>query len=76
MIVRMDEDLKSMTPAELRREVMRLRTAFRKEVADTGNRRCWITLLKALPEGESIDPLTMPPEEFLGHCRRYLRRNQ
>jgi hypothetical protein len=73
--MRVDKDLKGMTPAQLRREVMRLRTAFRKEAAHTGNHRCWINLLTVLPEGESIKPLTLAEDKFLGNCKKYWRRN-
>ncbi len=73
---RLDEDLKTMTVAQLRREVMRLRTAFRKELGDTGNRRCWINLLAALPEGETIQPLSLPRAKFLANCQVYHKRNQ
>jgi hypothetical protein len=74
--MKIDADLKKMTPAELREEVMRLRTAFRKELAGTGNRRCWITLLEALPEGGKIKPLSLSKEEFLANCAFYHKRNQ
>jgi len=76
MSIRLDEDVKTMTPTQLRREIMRLRAAFRKELGDTGNRRCWITLLKALPEGKMIRPLSLPRHEFLANCEHYHRRNQ
>lgn len=75
MTLKIDVDVKKMTEAELRREVMRLRTAFRKELADTGNRRCWINLLEALPEGQSIKPLSLPRETFLKNCAGYYDRN-
>ena len=71
-----DRDLKSMTSTQLRQEVMRLRTAFRKELYNTGNRRCWINLLEALPEGKQIRPLELPEKEFLANCARYHKRNQ
>ncbi len=74
--MKIDSDLKKMTPRELRREIMRLRTAFRKELADTGNRRCWITLLVALPEGKNIEPLALPKQTFLRNCEHYFDRNQ
>lgn len=71
-----DEDLKSLSEAELRKEVMRLRTAFRVEANHTGNHRCWVNLLKPLPEGKDIEPLTLPREEFIRNCCRYYDRNQ
>lgn len=73
--LRLDPDLKSMTVAELQQEVMRLRSAFRKELNDNGNRRCWVTLLQALPEGREVKPIDIPEDEFLRNCARYRRRN-
>jgi hypothetical protein len=74
--MKMDKDVTEMSPRELQREVMKLRTAFRRELAHTGNRRCWVTLLKALPEGAAIESLSLPREEFLGNCAAYFDRNQ
>ena len=71
-----DPDLKDMSSVELRREVMKLRRAFRKELSDTGNRRCWITLLQALPEGKILEALSLPKKEFLANCESYYNRNQ
>jgi len=65
-----------MTEGELRKEVLRLRSAFRKELEHTGNHRCWINLLQVLPEGKSLELLSLPREEFLGNCKRYFKRNQ
>ena len=73
---KIDSDLKSMTPAQLRQEVMRLRHAFRTELNNTGNRRCWVNLLMALPEGQSIRALSLPRGEFLGNCAKYYDRNK
>ena len=73
--MKIDTDVKQMTNVQLRQEVMRLRGAFRKELTGTGNRRCWITLLQALPEGLTIKPLDLPRETFLANCRRYHNRN-
>lgn len=55
---------------------MRLRTAFRKEADHTGNHRCWVNLLEALPEGKIIKPLTLPRDEFIRNCCRYYDRNE
>jgi hypothetical protein len=74
--MKIDDDLKEMTPAQLRQEVMRLRTAFRNELNHTGNHRCWINLLQPLPEGKLTKPLSLPRKEFLGNCARYHDRNQ
>ena len=65
-----------MTVVELKKEVMHLRDAFRKELEHTGNHRCWINLLQALPEGKKIAPLTLERNVFLGNCKRYFDRNQ
>lgn len=74
--MKIDPDLKTMSPSELRQEIMCLRRAFRKELNSRGNRRCWINLLEALPEGKEIEPLDLPEEIFMGNCRRYFKRNQ
>jgi hypothetical protein len=74
--MKIDEDLQKMSDAELRAEIMKLRTAFRVELGHTGNHRCWINLLEVLPEGKSIKPLTLPREEFIKNCCRYYDRNQ
>lgn len=71
-----DKDVKEMTLPELRQEVMRFRIAFRKELGSTGNRRCWVNLLKELPEGQSIKPLSLSREVFLANCAWYYERNQ
>ena len=73
---KMDSDLRQMNEVELRNEVMRLRRAFRVELEHTGNHRCWINLLRALPEGKSLSPLALPRDVFLGNCKRYFDRNQ
>jgi len=73
---RLDPDVKAMTPPQLRQEVMRLRSAFDRELFCTGNRRCWITLLAESRGGKSIQPLTLSREEFLRNCGRYFDRNQ
>ncbi len=71
-----DVDLQDLDIDALRQEVMRLRTAFRQEANHTGNHRCWVNLLKPLPEGKSIEPLTLPREEFIRNCCRYYDRNE
>lgn len=74
--MKIDTDVKAMTLAQARQEIMKLRRALRKELAGTGNSRCWITLLQALPEGKDLDPLTLGREQFLKNCERYFERNQ
>ncbi len=73
---RIDEDIKAMTLGQLRQEIMNLRTAFRTELNNTGNRRCWVNLLRTLPEGKSIRALSLPRDKFLGNCAIYFDRNQ
>jgi hypothetical protein len=72
---KIDPDVKLMSERALRREVMRLRAAFRAELAHTGNRRCWVTLMAALPEYGRLRPLGLSRGTFLGNCARYFDRN-
>lgn len=74
--MKIDSDVKRMTPAQLRREVMKLRRACRKELADTCNSRCWINILASLPEGKKLKPLELSKREFLKNCGKYFDRNQ
>lgn len=76
MTRRIDADVKAMTPGQLRQEVMRLRGAFRTELDNTGNRRCWVNLLRALPEGKNINPIALSRDRFLHNCAVYYDRNQ
>lgn len=76
MARKIDKDVRVMSPAQLRQEIMRLRSAFRTELNNTGNRRCWINLLRHLPEGKKIEPLMLPRETFLRNCVRYHNRNK
>lgn len=73
--MKIDEDVKQMTTAQLRQEVMKFRKAFEKELNCTGNRRCWINLLSALRK-RSIQPLSLSRGIFLKNCERYYDRNQ
>jgi hypothetical protein len=72
----LDSDIIKMSPAELRQELRKMRKAFRKELEDTGNCRCWINLVDALPEGKHLKPLSLKREEFLKNCAHYFDRNQ
>ncbi len=74
--MKIDEDLKRMDIASLKREAMKLRRAIRLELRHTGNRRCWMNLANVLPEGGEIYPLDLPEEEFLKNCARYYKRNK
>ncbi len=73
---KLDPDVKEMSLKALRKEVMRLRTAFDKELESTGNQRCWINLLANQRNGRKIRPLELPKEVFLANCARYYERNQ
>lgn len=69
-----DPDVKKMTAAQLRQEVMRLRRAIRKELNHTGNHRCWLNILEAV-DGRRIQPIDIPRDQFLANCQRYYDRN-
>jgi hypothetical protein len=73
---KIDADVKAMTERQLRLEVMRMRTGVRRELSHTGNHRCWVNLLKTLPEGKTLKALSLPRCEFLGNCAAYFDRNQ
>jgi len=60
MARKIDPDVRVMTTSQLRQEVMRLRTAFDKELNHTGNHRCWINLLAAQRGGEAYAALSSP----------------
>jgi hypothetical protein len=74
MGVKIDNDLRDMAPGQLRQEVMKLRSAIRTEVNNTGNRRCWVNFKRVLPEHKGLDPLALPECEFIGNCKQYFRR--
>lgn len=74
-----DLDVKEMTLAQLRREVMKLRLAIRKHRDAEENARCWhndLTLYGSLPEEVPPGRMVGPEEELLKNCRRYIRRQQ
>ncbi len=76
---KMDADLKAMTPARLRREIMRLRRVLRKHRDADENARCWhndLALYAVLPEGKPPGKMTLPEAVLLKNCRRYIRRQQ
>lgn len=79
MAVRQDSDVKEMTLAELRREVMKLRHGIRKHRDTDENARCWhndLALYGLLPEEEPPGKMMEPEEKLLVNCRRYIRRQQ
>jgi hypothetical protein len=76
---RHDEDVKQMTPAQLRREVMKLRRAIRKHRDADENARCWhndLVLYAALGEEVPAGTMSGPEDVLLQNCRRYIRQQQ
>ena len=71
----MDDDLESMSRAELIAEVKKLRAGIREHRDGTGQELCWHhpALWSLLPE--KSDPVPVVPEwpEFLEGCLRYRR---
>jgi hypothetical protein len=71
----MDDDLESMSRAELVAEVKKLRAGVREHRDGTGQELCWHhpALWGLLPE--KTDPVPVVPEwpEFLEGCLRYRR---
>ena len=74
-----DRDLKKLTPAALRNEVMRLRKALRKHRDADENARCWhndLALYGLLPEGKKPGKLRGPEKVLLRNCLKYIRRQK
>lgn len=69
----LDDDLNGMTPEQLRQEVVRLRTAVRKDRDAVGHELCWYRpeLWDLLPEFENHDMKVPPWDEFLKKCVEY-----
>jgi len=69
----MDDDLKTMTDAELRTEVIRLRTAIRAQRDQKGHDLCWYVpeLWQVLPEKIQPKPEVPPWGEFMQHCATF-----
>lgn len=71
----MDEDLTTMTPDELRAEVVKLRTGIRKHRDASGHDLCWFhpELWSLLPErdGAYVKPEVPPKDEFHRRCVLY-----
>lgn len=79
MARRQDADIKAMTSAELRCEVMRLRHKIRWHRDLNENRRCWhcdLELYSVLPEERPPGRMVGPEEKLLRNCKRYIRRQQ
>ena len=74
-----DEDLISMNEAQLKEEVIKLRSAIREHRDQIGDDRCWvddIALYKKLPDNTPII-LNLPPEEIMmPNCLRFWKTRQ
>ena len=68
-----DDDLLSMTRAELVKEIMRLRDGIRRHRDSSGHDLCWHhpELWVLLPDATDPAPLVPPWPEFLRGCVRY-----
>lgn len=76
---RCDPDVKEMSLGQLRREVMKWRSAVRQHRNAEGNARCWhndLALYALLPEGKPAGKMDLPERVLLRNCRRYIRRQQ
>lgn len=72
-------DIKRMTSAQLRRELMQLRHAIRKHRDAQNNARCWhndLQLYAALPEEQDPGKMIGDEATLLRNCKRYIRRQQ
>lgn len=69
----MDEDLDTMTPAQLAAEVKRLRAGIRAHRDSTGHDLCWHhpDLWGLLPEQQHLEPWVPTWPKFMEGCIRY-----
>lgn len=74
-----DFDLRQMTPAALRQEVMRLRHKIRWHRDLEENARCWhcdVELYAVLPEERPAGKMQGEPAGLFRNCVRYICRQQ
>lgn len=77
--MKQDSDLPSMTPAQLRQEVQRLRQAVRKHRDTQENARCWhndLVLYGTLSEEVKPGRMLGDEKQLLQNCQRYIRRQR
>ena len=77
--MKQDTDLQSLSPAQLRQTLMRLRHAIRKHRDAEENARCWhndLALYAALPEEKPAGKMRGPEKVLLKNCQQYIRRQQ
>jgi len=69
----MDDDLKTMDEAQLRNEVMKLRTAIREQRDQKGHDLCWYVpeLWNVLPEKIEPSPPIPPWPDFMQRCAAF-----
>ena len=76
---RQDQDVKEMSPAQLRREVMKLRRKIRWHRDREENERCWHCdrqLYAALPEEKPAGNMRGDPALLLRNCLSYICRQK
>lgn len=68
-----DDDLNSMTEAQLRQEVVKLRNAIREQRDQRGHDLCWYLpeLWEVLPEKIYPRPVVPPWSEFIQRCAAF-----
>jgi hypothetical protein len=78
---KLDVDVREMSEADAKQELMRLRALIRKHRKAEGNARCWLLdeelYEKGLPEGGRQNSPKLPPpprRTFLKNCERYYDR--
>ena len=68
-----DADIESMTPDQLKAEVIKLRVGIRAHRDATGHNLCWFVpeLWNLLPEKVTPTPEVPDKEEFMRCCKEY-----
>ena len=74
-----DYDLTTLSPEQLKAELLRLRNGIRQHRDEKGHGRCWLDDLRLydlLPEKLPADTKLPPREEFLENCARFHETRQ
>ena len=75
MSIKHDRDLKTMTPAQLRREVMRLRHGIRMFCQKKNNAKCHLNEPKLCAlVGMHAGTICLTKKQFKRNCDRYIAR--